>query len=140
MFLVENLVTIGIPNRFSKILANKSKPDTSNLKIRNWQLLQFLENNFKFGLECRLLHSNFFSPETSRISPVSAQPKLRAWFRMFFVKPEVSVSQVSVVDSGLNPWKIWSLKKAKRKFWNMQFVLPTLSKINQKQNKIDISI
>jgi hypothetical protein len=27
-----------------------------------------------------------------------------------------------------------SLKKAKRKFWNTQFVLPTLSKINQKQN------
>jgi hypothetical protein len=33
-----------------------------------------------------------------------------------------------------------SLKKAKRKFWNTQFVLSTLSKINQKQNKIDISI
>jgi hypothetical protein len=33
-----------------------------------------------------------------------------------------------------------ALKKAKRKFWNTQFVLPTLSKINQKQNKIDISI
>jgi microtubule-associated serine/threonine kinase len=33
-----------------------------------------------------------------------------------------------------------TLKKAKRKFWNTQFVLPTLSKINQKQNKIDISV
>jgi hypothetical protein len=33
-----------------------------------------------------------------------------------------------------------SLKKAKRKFWNTQFILPTLSKINQKQNKIDFSI
>jgi hypothetical protein len=33
-----------------------------------------------------------------------------------------------------------TLKKAKRKFWNTQFVLPTLSKINQKQNKIDIRI
>jgi hypothetical protein len=32
------------------------------------------------------------------------------------------------------------LKKAKRKFWNTHFVLPTLSKINQKQNKIDIII
>jgi hypothetical protein len=34
----------------------------------------------------------------------------------------------------------FTLKKAKRKFWNTQFVLSTLSKINQKQNKIDISI
>jgi hypothetical protein len=33
-----------------------------------------------------------------------------------------------------------SLKKAKRNFWNTQFELPTLSKIIQKQNKIDISI
>jgi hypothetical protein len=57
------------------------------------------------------IHSNLFSPETSRISPVSAQSKLRVGFRMFFVKPEVSVTQNHVqnsdpklvVVSGLNP-------------------------------------
>jgi hypothetical protein len=43
-------------------------------------------------------------------------------------------------DMAISDNSTCTLKKAKRKFWNTQFVLPTLSKINQNQNKIDISI
>jgi hypothetical protein len=48
--------------------------------VGQFEVLHFVEK----------LHSNSFSPETSRISPVSAQQKLWVGFRMIFVKPEVT--------------------------------------------------
>jgi hypothetical protein len=61
-----------------------------------------------------MLHSNSFSPETSRISPVSAKPKHREGFRIFFVKHEVSVSQnyVKILARSFGCWfRIKSVKK-----------------------------
>jgi hypothetical protein len=42
------------------------------------------------------------------------------------------LKQSFTVDGGRGSY---TLKKAKRKFWNTQFVLSTHSKINQKQSK-----
>jgi hypothetical protein len=55
----------------------------------------FTEKKWKRSFD--YIHSHLFSSETSRIPPVSAQPKLQVGFRMFFfVKLEVSVTQNSV--------------------------------------------
>jgi tRNA G37 N-methylase TrmD len=57
-------------------------------------LLSNLKNLSKsVWVEAGDLQSNSFSPETSRISPVFTQPKLQMGCRMFFVKPEVLVTQ-----------------------------------------------
>jgi hypothetical protein len=61
------------------------KNDTSILQVIITIPLGFLKRSRKVEIFLAALHSNSFSPENSKISPVSAQPKLRVRFRMFLV-------------------------------------------------------
>jgi hypothetical protein len=77
-------VWLDLFEKISRWYGEFSSPDFSNFKSLH---------HFTYEISSFMLHSTSFSPKTSKISPVSAQPELRVGFRMFFVKPEVLVTQ-----------------------------------------------